>query len=109
MRKVFIVNDSGHDLSDAKRFGAFIIMTEGDIPKYHCTQTFRDFSEIMKDSNERDYILQSGPSTVNSIACCIFAVKHKRLNLLLFTGERYIVRDIIFKEVKKNESDKEND
>lgn len=100
MKKVYIVNNSGHDFSDAEKYGEFVVMTTGDIPKYHCSETFRKFLDVMRDSNELDLILQSGPATVNIIACCIFVAKHKRLNLLLFTGTKYIVRELIFKGVE---------
>lgn len=97
MKKVFVVNSSGHDLSDATRFGELITMTEGEVPKYHCSMWLRSFTATLADSNPEDYILQSGPSTVNSIACCVFAHMHGRINLLLFTGEKYVEQNLVFK------------
>jgi len=102
VKKVFVVNDSGHDLSDATRFGELVVMTVGDVPKYHCTKWLREFMGYLEGSSPEDYILQSGPSTVNSIACCVFVHLHGRLNLLLYTGEQYVEQTLVFKREEVN-------
>ena len=99
MKKIFVVNSSGHDLSNAERFGQLVIMTRGTVAKYHITELFRTFNEYMANSGSEDYILISGPTVLNCIACGYFVAKHGKLNLLLFTGEKYISREVAFREV----------
>jgi len=97
--KVFIINKSGHDFSDAKRFGDLIYLSEGMIDRYAITSMYREFVGILKESNKDDYILLSGLSSMSSIACSIFAFIHGRLNLLIFRNDRYITRKIVLKEL----------
>jgi len=97
MKKVFVINDSGHDMSDAQRYGELVVLTAGEIKKYHLTWLYRKFIERFEGCSQDDYILISGPVVANCVACSIFAVKHKRLNLLLFTGEKYILKNLLFK------------
>lgn len=96
MRKVFVVNDAGHDYSSAESYGELIFMTRGMLPVLQLTRMLREFDEHLKGSSPADYILHSGPSVVNSIACSLFAVKHKKLNLLLFVGDGYELRQLNF-------------
>ncbi len=104
MKTVFVINDSGHDLSDAERFGTLNIITKGEVQgKYHLTQLLRIFSKAMNESSSNDYVLISGPTTANVVACCMFAMRHKRINLLLFTGEKYITRELNFKHLGKED------
>jgi len=101
MAKVFIVNDSGHDYSAAEKFGELVPLSTGTVNKYHLTKMLRTFEPLMKDSSPDDYILQSGPSVMNCIACAYFASVHGQLNLLIFRLEgngkqRYVVRRLTF-------------
>ena len=81
---VYIVNNSGHDFSNAKRFGELIIMSEGVVDKFNITKMLRLFQKHLKISKSEDYILCSGPSVMNAIACADFASRHGCLNLLLW-------------------------
>lgn len=105
--KVFIVNDSGHDYSSARVYGELVAMTKGTVPyirKTRVLKMYRDITEILKDSKKEDYILQSGPSILFMISCIAFVVKHRRLNLLIFDGKVYVVRnllvDVVFTDEK---------
>ena len=95
MRRVYIVNKSHHDYSSAKQYGQLIYLSEGKMSRYEPNNMMREFKEIMKDSQEEDYVLLSGLSMMNSIACVCFALKHRRLNLLLFKDGRYLERNIV--------------
>jgi hypothetical protein len=95
---VYIVNDSGHDFSDAERFGRLISMTFGSVDKLKVTEMFRMFSEKMEFSTAKDYLLQSGPGIINMIAAGFFASKHGLLNLLIWDEGRYIERTIVFRK-----------
>lgn len=96
MPKVFVVSNSAHDFSEAKKFGKLSYLSEGAMNRYHCNNMHRQFIEVLKSSNPDDYILPCGLSIMNSIACATFATLHGRLNLLLFRKGRYVERNIIF-------------
>ena len=95
-QKVFVVNKGGHDYSDAERFGALVFCTDGLVGKFNTSQMVREFNDVFTSSDENDYILLTSLTTLCSIACSVFAAKHKRLNLLIFKNDRYIVRRVVF-------------
>ena len=106
MKKVFIVNRGGHDHSDAERFGELIYLSEGAVNRYAVTEMYREFVQVLKTSNEEDYVLLTGLSVMSSLACAIFARLHGKLNLLLFHATRapgekgsYIERTIMIDEL----------
>jgi hypothetical protein len=93
--KVFIVNKSFHDFHEAERFGTIVYLSEGTINRYATNNMARQFRERMEGSIEDDYIVPCSLSVMNSIACAIFAVKHKRLNLLLYKRGKYEERNLV--------------
>lgn len=106
MAKVFITNDSGHDYSPARRFGELVPLSTGMVNKFHLTKMLRQFEPLLSHSSPEDFILQSGPSIMNCVACAYFAAKHGRLNLLIFRLEgdgkqRYVVRRLYFRQEAK--------
>lgn len=106
MSKVFIVNKSGHDFKDAKRFGEFVYLSEGKMDRYAITSVYREFSDVLDKSSGKDYILLTGLTSMCSIACSIFAYKWGCLNLLLYKNNRYIERRLILGElIEKEEQD----
>jgi len=82
--KVYVVNQSCHDFSKAEVFGKVTFLTTGSINRYATSKMFREFEKELKESAPEDYILISGMTIMSSIACAMFARKHKRLNLLLW-------------------------
>jgi len=94
--KVYIVNKSGHNFDAAKEFGKLIPLSEGSMNKLSPNSMYRKFNDILINSNENDYILLSGLSIMNSVACSIFVHKHKKLNLLLYTSNKYVERNLVF-------------
>ena len=109
MCKVYVVNHSGHDISDAERYGKLVIMSHGVLNKFKVTRMYREMSETMKDSKETDYVLQSGPSVMCMVAAAAFAAKHQCLNLLIWREDakksRYIVRRLSFTQLKGEQED----
>jgi len=98
MAKVYIVNKSSHDFSSAGKFGSLIFMSEGRLNRFGTNDMIRKFQDAMRNSKEDDYILPCSLNTANIMAASVFAIKHKKLNLLLFkpsTGE-YIERVHVF-------------
>ena len=96
MQKVFIMNKGAHDYSDALRYGEISFCTDGLVAKYNTSQMVRIFNDAFKDSDAEDYILMTSLTTLCSIACSVFATKHRRLNLLIFKDERYVLRKVVF-------------
>ena len=96
--KVFVVNKSGHDFSDAARYGELVYLSTGRMNRYEPNQMFREFVEHLQSSTARDYILLCGLNVMNVVACSIFAARHKRINLLLFQDGRYVERNLILEE-----------
>jgi hypothetical protein len=96
--KVFVVNNSAHDFSDAKNYGKLVFLSEGSMNKYSANNMHRKFIEKLRDSKSNDYIVPCALSTMNLVACSTFAAMHGRLNLLLFKRGIYVERTLIFKE-----------
>lgn len=95
MPKVFVPNRAGHDYADAARYGELISVTTGLQPKYSTNLMYRQWVELLKDSESTDYILITGLPIITNIGCAIFAVMHKRLNLLIWRSGKYISRTIV--------------
>jgi len=92
-KRVYIVNRSTHDFSEAKRYGKVIFLSEGMMNRYSTNNMCRQFKQRMEESMEDDYIVPCSLNVMNSIACALFAKKHGRLNLLLFKNGVYIERN----------------
>ena len=96
MSHVYVVNRSAHDFSPAEKFGQIIFLSEGPMNRYSTNNMHRRFTEVMKDSSEHDYIVPCSLNVMNSIASSVFAVMHRRLNLLLFKEGEYLERNMVF-------------
>jgi hypothetical protein len=96
MTKVFIVNRSFHDFSEAKKYGELVYLSEGSMDRYEINNMARQFKSVFEQSTKDDYIVLCSLNSMNAIACSIFAVMHGTLNLLLFKqGKGYIERNLI--------------
>lgn len=97
---VFIVNNSGHDFSDAQRFGELVSMTRDTVNRFDITEMKRRFEQFISLSTPNDFILHTGPGVMSAIACAMFAAKHRCLNLLLWQPDedgvdRYVCKRMI--------------
>lgn len=108
MPKVFIVSDSGHDFSQAEKYGELVILSVGKIGKYQVTGMFREFEELLSASSPDDYILVSGPIVFNAIACSMFSYLHGCLNLLIWGDDGYVHRRLVIERLKKKGEGDEN-
>ena len=59
-------------------------MSDGPVNRYATGKIFRAFAFSLRESKPSDYILLTGLTLMACIACSIFAVKHKTLNMLIF-------------------------
>jgi len=98
MPTIFIVNNSGHDFSQAERQGRVVVLSTGLIDPFKVTKMYRQFSSMLSTSRAEDYILMSGPTTMNIIACAIFSALHGRINLLIWRHGHYTKRTIVLRE-----------
>ena len=81
---VWVINRSAHDYSGAERWGNVRYLTDGPVNRYATGKIFRLLNEPLRESGKNDYILLTGLTVMACIACSIFALRHKRLNLLIF-------------------------
>jgi len=93
---VYVVNKGPHDYSPAKEFGELIYLTQGTLSKYDVGQMYRECQPVLADSVPEDYILITSLTTLCTVACGIFAHLHGRLNLLIYKGNKYVVRTVVF-------------
>lgn len=84
MPNVFIPNKSVHDFSAALPYGDLIFLSEGNIRKYETNNIYRKFYDLLKDSKPDDYLLVTGLTSLNLVACYILTKMHGRINMLLF-------------------------
>lgn len=103
-KRVYVINDSCHDYSEAESFGTLTFLTKGKINKLATARMYREFEAQLKDSSKEDFILLSGLTIMSVIACCMFAGMHGKLNLLIFDVTRgnkkgfYRLRTINFED-----------
>lgn len=93
--KVYIPNKGGLDYSDAVRFGEVIFCSEGLLDAFDTSAMYRTFAAHFNDSHQDDYIVITSLNILCSVACAVFASKHKRLNLLLFKNGAYLERHLV--------------
>lgn len=93
MPKVYVINKSNHDFSEAEKYGEIIFLSEGSMNRYSTNHMMRIFYEKMKNSLKEDYLVPCSLNVMNAIASAIFASKHKTLNLLLYKDGTYIQRN----------------
>lgn len=107
MPTVYIINRSAHDFSDAKRYGELEFLTQGSVNRFSTGNMARIFTEKLAQSSPDDYLLPTGLSIMTAIACAVFALRHKRLNLLLWKnmGEKgsYIERVLDFSNLEEGD------
>jgi hypothetical protein len=87
--KVYIINKGIHDFSCAERFGDLVFLSEGPVSKYATGVMMREFRVKMQNSTKDDHILITSLTIMSVIACVIFALKHRCLNLLIHKDNNY--------------------
>lgn len=94
MPKVFIINNSGHDYSDARRYGELIYLTKGIVAPFKTNLHYRELSEKMKHATPEDYILITSLASLNCIAGWIIGTLGFPLNMLIYKENKYIVKKL---------------
>lgn len=81
---VWIVNFSGHDYSDAERFGEIEFITQGYVPRDRLDRMLGTVAERIANSGPNDWLLPSGLIPLNVLAGACWLKKHDTLRLLLW-------------------------
>jgi len=102
MSKVYIVNKSGHDFSQAEVYGELIILTQGTVNVFATDRLRDELRNKLKDSQEGDYLLLSGSGVLCALATLIMIELHGKVKWLLynFKSHEYVVREVVKREVK---------
>jgi len=103
--KVYVANKGPYDYSDAERYGELVFVTSGHLTYFTVNKYKQAWEEALTDSGPDDYIILGSLSILCAIGCAIFAVKHGRLNFLIYrvkTG-KYISRALNFTNTKTEE------
>jgi hypothetical protein len=111
MPKVYIPNNSGHDFSDARKYGDLIFITSGLLDRFAVNTMYRTVDETLRESSPDDYIMVTGLTQINVILSSVFAYKHACLNLLIFDVKegQYIVRRIVLDNQEQEQKQKEDE
>jgi surface polysaccharide O-acyltransferase-like enzyme len=97
--KIFIPNKGGHDFTMAEHYGDLVYVTSGAISKFSVGTMAREWSRVLKDSKDTDYILLSSLTALCAIGTAMFARKHGCVNLLLYRNGKYISRRLLIDDL----------
>jgi hypothetical protein len=101
MAKILVVNRSSHDFSPAEEYGSLVYMTDGALERFNTSKMYRLFKPYIDASSPDDYILITGMTIMNVIACSMFSAKHDKLNILIFKDQKggagaYLEKTMVF-------------
>lgn len=105
MKKVYVVAKGLHNWTAAEQYGELVFLSTAPFSRTAVSNITRLFVPKLANSQSDDYIVITGMSVMCSIACALFALKHKRLNLLLFDAvtEKYVKRTLMLDDLKSLE------
>lgn len=87
-QKVFVVNFSEQDLTDAERFGEIVFLTEGrSINIFNVEGILSDVRPKLADAKIDDYLLLCGSPVLNAIFATLMMFKFGSLNMLIFDAK----------------------
>jgi hypothetical protein len=109
--KVYVVAKGYHDWSAAETHGELVFLSTEPFGRTSVSNMMRTFEPVLEESEPEDFIIISGLSVMCSLACSLFVLKHRRLNLLLFDAatEKYIKRKVMFDQGDKELDGKDMD
>ena len=97
-RNVWVVKGAGHSFDNAKEYGDIQMVLSEDVSPFNLDQARMQVKEAIKDSDEKDYIVVSGPSVLCMVFMEEWRKRHPVMRLLLFHArtQKYILREILF-------------
>ncbi len=95
MRRVYVLNDGGHDYADAERFGEITFCTQGVLSKNDIHKLFRLLDETLSESGPTDLLLLTGPASLCAVASALMVGYHGEVHYLVFHDGQYYEKDLI--------------
>ena len=114
MPKAYVTSKGNHNYSplfELEFIDEVVYMTDGSLSQYRTGYLTRVITDVLTHSKPDDYLVLTGLGVTQAIAAAVFALKHGRLNLLLFSRGRYVPREIMFTEAaeKRRKKEKSNE
>lgn len=85
--RVYIVNQAGHDFSEAQKFGDLVSITEGNINVFRPDRSLFTIKASLSTFAENDYLLLSGNTFGNALAAIQVASQVDMLNVLVYDAK----------------------
>lgn len=95
MKKVYIVNDGGHDYEKAERFGDITFCVRKGISRWDISRMYIEIHAALQDAEPTDYLLISSLTSMFSVAVAIMAYRFGEVHFLIYKDGDYIERDLI--------------
>ena len=87
MKKVFVANYNGQDMSPAERFGQLVYLTEGSTNIFNTNKLISEIKDKLDVVREDDFLLVSGHSIVNIIASSLILFQYGLVNVLIYDAK----------------------
>ena len=100
MGDVYVVNHSGHNIRNAKRYGNIRLLSEGRVNIFATDRITAEFNFALGDFGEDDYILLCGAPILNVLAVVCALKKTPVVRVLVYNAKTatYDVRKITLEE-----------
>ncbi len=96
---VYVTKKLGHDFSDAKKYGELCVVFPSDRSPFQLRAASAEADQFMESNppEEGDFILTSGPATLNMILSDALLERIGRLKVLIFHARDriYIERELV--------------
>lgn len=94
MKKVYILQDGGHDYSAAESFGELVFCTDHAINKWNISAMYEVLMDALEDAHEDDLILISSLATFCCVATAIMTERFGQVHYLIYKDNAYTQRDL---------------
>ncbi len=94
-RRVFILNDGGHDYSDAAAFGEIVICSTGVLLRNDISYMYRLLNPFLDEADRNDIIVVNGLASLVGVASAIMAANHGEVHFLVFVNGKYVIKDLM--------------
>ncbi len=89
--------------------GDLVFMTEGLIEPHSVGRMMRSFAPHINSTKDGDFIMQTGLTVMCMVAAGAMAYRHGKLDLLIFSRDKYLYRPVDYRDIiKKVEGDRDD-
>jgi hypothetical protein len=85
---VWVVNNAGHDMSAAERFGRLMPLTTGSVNPFNVDRLMANIAPRLQHAQEEDYVLISGLPLLNAVVLLLWLAKFPHVKLLQYSVKR---------------------